>query len=298
MKLHGIVPPMVTPLRDRDTLDTAGLDRLVDHILAGGVHGLFVLGTTGEAPCLGYQLRRDLITRSCAQVRNRVPVLVGITDTAYNESLSLARHAANAGAAAVVLAPPYYFPAGQPELIEYIEHLTAELPLPLFIYNMPMMCKVVFALDTIKRFRDNPRIIGIKDSSGDMDYFHQVLAIASDRPDWSVFIGPESMTGHAVLKGAQGGVNGGANLFPRLFVDVYEAALNNDSPRLAELQQRVVAVGRIYKIGKHASAIIKGTKCALSLKGICDDFMSEPFNRFQAPERAKVQQLLDEMPFA
>ena len=109
---------MITPLRGRDQIDHAGLERLIEHILAGGVHGLFILGTSGEAPSLSYRLRRELIERVCAQVRNRVPVLVGITDTSIEEALGLARHAAGSGAQAVVTAPPYYLPTGQPELID------------------------------------------------------------------------------------------------------------------------------------------------------------------------------------
>ena len=107
---------MVTPLRGRDELDAAGLERLIEHIVSGGVSGLFILGTTGEGPSLSYRLRRELITLTCRQVHGRVPVLVGITDTAFVESVNLARHAADAGADALVLAPPYYLPPGQPEL--------------------------------------------------------------------------------------------------------------------------------------------------------------------------------------
>ena len=88
--LRGIIVPMVTPLLDRDTLDTAGLERLIEHILSGGVHGLFVLGTTGEAPSLSYALRYELIERVCNQVQQRVPVLVGITDTSFIESVKMA----------------------------------------------------------------------------------------------------------------------------------------------------------------------------------------------------------------
>ena len=124
----GIVPPMITPLRDRDALDVPGLERLVEHLLAGGVSGLFVLGTTGEGSSLSYRLRRELVALVCRQVRGRVPVLVGITDTAVVESLNLARFAADAGATAVVAAPPYYLPGGQPELQEYLAHLVPELP--------------------------------------------------------------------------------------------------------------------------------------------------------------------------
>jgi 4-hydroxy-tetrahydrodipicolinate synthase len=131
--LTGIVPPMITPMRDRDALDVPGLERLVEHLLAGGVSGVFVLGTTGEGPSLGYRLRRELVDRVCRQVGQRVPVLVGITDTAFVEALHLARFAADAGAAALVAAPPYYLPGGQPELREYLDHLVPELPLPLFL---------------------------------------------------------------------------------------------------------------------------------------------------------------------
>src|SRR4029079_1920353 len=99
--LRGIIPPMITPLIDRDTLDVEGLERLVEHLLAGGVHGLFILGTTGEGPSLSYKLRLELIERGCQHVRGRVPVLVGITDTSFTETVALAEEAADDGASAL-----------------------------------------------------------------------------------------------------------------------------------------------------------------------------------------------------
>ena len=105
--LRGIVPPLVTPLSGRDELDQPGLEKLVAHIVDGGVHGVFALGTTGEAPSLSYRVRRELIDRVITLVAGRVPVLVGITDTSFVESLALARHAAEAGAWGVVLATPF-----------------------------------------------------------------------------------------------------------------------------------------------------------------------------------------------
>lgn len=116
---HGIVPPW-SPLSDRDVLDVEGLQRLVEHLIVGGVHGIFILGTTGEAPSLSYRLRRELINRVCQQVGARLSVLVGITDTSFVESVHLANHAAESGAAAVVLSTPYYFPAGQTEPARYV----------------------------------------------------------------------------------------------------------------------------------------------------------------------------------
>src|SRR4051812_16535981 len=101
--LRGIVPPLVTPLARRDALDVAGLDRLLDHVLAGGVSGVFILGTTGEASSLSPRLKGELIDRTCERVASRVPVLVGVTDTSVVRALETARHAAEAGAAAVVV---------------------------------------------------------------------------------------------------------------------------------------------------------------------------------------------------
>src|SRR5215471_15959492 len=165
LPLIGIIPPMITPLRSRDELDVAGVERLVEHILSGGVGGLFILGTTGEGPSLSYRLRRELIERVCKQVSRRVSVLVGITDTAFAESVNIACCAADFGADAVVAAPPYYMPEGQPELQEWLDHLVPELPLPLFLYNMPPLTKVSFELETVRRALNHPRIIGFKDSS-------------------------------------------------------------------------------------------------------------------------------------
>lgn len=293
--LCGIVPPMITPLRDRDEIDVAGLERLIEHILAGDVAGLFILGTTGEGPSLSYRLRKEFIERTCRQVKGRVPVLVGITDTAFVESVNVARWSADAGADAVVLAPPYYLPEGQPELQEYLDHLVPELPLPLFLYNMPALTKVSFELETVRRAMDNPRIIGLKDSSGNMIYFHRAIGLLKHRPDWTLLIGPEEMLADAVFAGGHGGVNGGANVHPRLYVELFRAAQAGDNSRVHELHAQVMHISdNLYRIGRHPSAIIKGIKCALSLLGVCDDFMAEPFHRFREPEREKVRQLLSE----
>ncbi len=292
----GIIPPMVTPLAARDELDVAGLERLIERILSGGVNGLFILGTTGEGPSLSYRLREELIERTCEQVKGRVPVLVGITDTAFEESVNVAKAAADCGASAVVAAPPYYMPEGQPELQEYLDHLVSELPLPLFIYNMPALTKVSFELETVKRAMDNPRIIGLKDSSGNMIYFHRALELARQRPDWPVLIGPEEMLFDAMLSGGHGGVSGGANLFPKLYVKLVEAGRAgnlNEARRLHEIILRVS--GALYRIGRHPSSIIKGIKCALACLDVCDDFMAEPFHRFRTEERALVQRRLEEL---
>lgn len=295
MPLCGIIPPLITPLLDRDTLDVQGLERLIEHIIAGGVHALFVLGTTGEAPSLSYRLRREVIKRTCKQVAGRRPVLVGITDTAFVESLNLAKFAAECGAHAVVASAPYYFPAGQPELFEYFRRLARELPLPLFLYNIPTLTKIRFEPETVAKLLELEKIVGIKDSSGDIRYFRKVLGQAKSRADCSVLIGTENLLVDALRLGAHGAVPGGALIDPRAFVALYEASRSGRQDEIKELRRRVTRLGRIYAIGRNASAPVKGIKCALALLGICDDQMAEPLSRLGPPDRTRVKQVLEQL---
>jgi len=222
-------------------------------------------------------------------------VLVGITDTSFAESIKMAEHAAACGADAVVLAPPYYFPAGQAELLEYLQHLAPRLPLPLFLYNMPAMTKIDITVDTLQQAAEIENIVGFKDSSGNMVRFHEFIRVLRARPDFSLLMGPEELMAESVIFGGHGGVAGGANIHPRLFVDLYEAAVRHDLPTVLQKQEEIYQLRRLYSCGKYASTFIKGVKCSLAHMGICSDFMTEPFHAFRDPERERIRALLLEM---
>src|SRR5690554_3285825 len=290
---RGIVPPMVTPLLNDHTLDKIGLERLIDHMISGGVHGLFVLGTTGEGTSLSYSLRRELIELTCDRVNGRVPVMVGITDSAPEESVSLAEVAAKAGVKAVVAAPPYYFSMSQDELFNYYWSLADRLPLPLYLYNMPSHTKVNIAPATVKKLSAHPGIIGLKDSSANAVYFNAVHSLMKEDEAFALLVGPEEMMAATVLTGGHGGVNGGANMFPGLYVDLYEAAVARNFDRIALLQGKVMEVSRkIYGVGNTGSSYLQGLKAALFELGICNDFIASPLKGFENAEKATVKKNL------
>ena len=296
--LCGIIPPLVTPLKDNETLDVESLENLIEHLIAGGVHGLFILGTTGEEQSLSYDLRKKMIEESARINRGRLPLLVCITDTSMVESIHLAKVAADCGADGVVSAPPYYFATGQPELAQFYEELVPQLPLPVFLYNMPSHVKVSFAPDTVARIAKNPQVVGFKDSSANAVYFQSVMYKMQHRPDFAMLVGPEEITGECVLLGGHGGINGGANMFPELYVGMYDAAKAGNLQRIRLLQQYIMQISTsIYTVGKHGSSYLKGLKCALSLLGVIkDDFVASPFYKFDAPEREKIRQALAVLP--
>jgi 4-hydroxy-tetrahydrodipicolinate synthase len=143
---------------------------------------------------------------------------------------------------------------------------------------------------------DLPRIVGLKDSSGNLDYFKRAAGLLKHRPDWTLLMGPEELLFESIAAGGLGGVSGGANLFPKLYVKLVQAARAGDLVRARELQSQVLRISRsLYRIGRHSSSIIKGIKCALACLGVCDDFMAEPFHRFRAEERALVEGRLKEI---
>lgn len=288
--LEGIIVPLVTPLSGNNRIDIEGLNNLVEHVIRGGVHGIFILGTTGEAQSLSMSQREEMIKETSRILRNRLPLLVGVSDTSLNDSAALAQKAYEAGAYAVVATPPYYFATAQSELIVYFENLVSLLPLPLFLYNMPVHTKVAFDPKTIKQIAQNEKVIGFKDSSANGTYLQTVMYIMRERPEFMIFVGPEEMTAEMVLMGAHGGVNGGANLFPELYVELYNAAKSHNIEKMRSLQQKVMRISTgIYSKSKYASSYLKGLKCALSVAGICRDFPAMPFSHFNEEYRKEIE---------
>jgi dihydrodipicolinate synthase/N-acetylneuraminate lyase len=295
--LRGVVPPVLTPLASRDSLDHDAFTRLIEHLILGGSNALFILGSTGEAPGLSQRLRREVIDAAASATAGRVPLLVGITDTSYVESLTLAEHAAASGASAIVLAPPNYYALTQKMFLGYLERLCAELPLPLYLYNMPGYTKIYIEPETLRAAAALPNVYGLKDSSGNRDYFRRAREAVAAVPDFSMLIGIEELMAEMVLEeGAHGGVCGGANLMPGVYSDLYHAAIAGNRARVAELQQIVVAISTgVYRIGEKESSYLRGLKCAAAMAGFGNGFMAEPYVTLTAEEQDQLRAVLGQL---
>ena len=293
-KIQGIILPMITPLVDANTLDCEGTARIVDRSVDAGVAAIFVLGTTGESQSLPVRLRFEFVELAAKCISGRVPLLVGITDTSLEDSLALAVQAKKCGASGVVAAPPYYFPANQQELILWYTALADESPLPVYLYNMPSKVKVFLNAATVVELSSHPNIVGVKDSSGNQSYFQSLLYHFSGT-GFAVYMGPEEQTAAAVLSGADGGVNGGANLFPELFVKMYRAASGGNLEETIRLQKRIMYLSdNLYGLepGSDAS-FVKAIKCALQAKGVCSGYLPLPYRAFEGEQEEKVKRVLE-----
>lgn len=299
-ELRGVIPPVLTPLSTPDRLDEAGLERLLEHMIAGGVHGLFMLGTTGEFACFTQQMRRQILQAAARIVRGRVPILVNISDNCAENSQQIAGWAAEIGAAALVLSPAAYYPIAQDELQSYFQHLVNSAPLPVFLYNMPSHTKLSIEPQVVRAAMDWPKVIGMKDSSGSMGYFQKILAmIQQHRPEWALMVGPEAMLAETVLMGGHGAVCGGGNLAPRLFVQTYQAALAGDLALLRRLQARIMKLDMtIYSVSPKPSGFICGIKTALSVLGIISDEVARPHLKLPPAQCKLIEQYVKEQDLA
>ena len=295
--LHGLIPPMPTPLKATDVLDVDGLERLVERLIEGGVHGLFLLGTTGEGPSHSYELRREFIKRTSQLVNGRIPTIVGITDTIHTGSLDIAEAAAESGATALVASIPYYMPPSQQELVGYFKRLVTQLTLPLMLYNMPSMTKITFGMEALESLMDEEKIIGMKDSGGGMMWFHDLIRLSSNkRPDWCNLVGPDELLLEALMAGADGGVCAGPMIEPSRYVKTYNAFRRGDFDNARQAQESIHDLtSRIYHINKDSSSVVRGVKGALGLLGVCDDFPAEPLTRFDEEEKNRMTQHLKEL---
>jgi 2-dehydro-3-deoxy-D-pentonate aldolase len=294
--LRGIIPPLVTPLLDRGALDVSGLIGVIERVLAGGVHGVFILGSTGEAPSLGLDLRRHVIRETCGAVGGRVPVLVNVSDTAFAHCLQLAEDAAKAGAVAVVLSPPCYFPLDQDLLFAAVFKFAERSPLPVFLYNVPQYAHTEYASSTVERLSHAPNIAGIKNSNGNLEYLREVLRAVAHRPEFSILVGNEEKFLPALLAGAHGGVCGGANMFPELFVQLYEAFVKGRHSEAEAHHKNVVRVSdAIYTVGPLETSYLRGLKCALSLLGVINDVLADPLQSLNETQRKELEQRLNEV---
>ena len=293
-KLHGIVVPMVTPLNSDGSLDFKATEILVEHLISGGVHGIFVLGTTGEAQGLSAGQREKFVTFVGQKIAGRVPYIVGVSDTSIADSVALAKVAQAAGACGVVATPPYYYAPSQSDMLNWFTALADASPIPVYLYNMPSHVKVNIEPHTAVRLASHPNIKGLKDSSHNMTYFQTLSYLTRDQEDFVLFVGPEEQTAQAVLIGGAGGVNGGANMFPDLYVKSYNAVKDGRIEDMKRYQKAIMHIATaIYTVGDGPSSYLQGLKGALELLGLCSRTLALPYTAMSDEKMTVLKAALD-----
>ncbi len=268
-RFAGILPPLVTLFRPDGAVDEGGMRRHADRLLEAGVHGLFALGTTGEAMHMHPQERRRVAEVVVQQAKGRVPVLIGCGSTSTDEAIAFARHAQEIGASGVVVIVPYYWILTDAAVEAHYGAIARAVDLPVIIYNFPAVSGRSLPAGLVARLAEaHPSIAGIKETLDSIGHIQQVLAaVRPTRPDFVVHCGYEYHLINTLLLGGDGAVPGMANLAPAATVAVYDAVRRGDVEAAAEIMRGRLDFPSLYEFGAPLFVVIKE---AMAMAGLID----------------------------
>ncbi|MEO5912750.1 MAG: dihydrodipicolinate synthase family protein [Luteolibacter sp.] len=293
LRIHGVVPPVATPLTSSGRVDEPAIHRIINHLVDGGCDGAFVLGSTGELASLNRESREIIIRESVRAAAGRIPILVGIADTCPEATLSLGRLASDLGADALVMAAPYYYDLAPDELERYFTSILPGLDRPTLLYNMPWLTGHVLGMDCLRSALEHPNVIGFKDSSGDMDYLKQMIGVAATREGTTVLVGNEYFYLEALKLGAHGAVAGGGNIYPTIFRALQDAFDRGDLDVAATLQDRITRLGeRLFNITGRPTSVFCAVKAGMAAVGLCEHHMAPPLTTCTEAEMERVREIL------
>ncbi len=271
-ELTGVLPALVTPLHRDGTTDEGGIKRLVEHVIAGGVHGLLPLGSTGEGASLGEKTRRQVLQCVVDSAAGRVPVICGVAQPHLEAARAEVAAAAGMGAHAALVAPPFYYPTDQATVLAFYRRLAAESRIPILLYNIPQFTKVVSEPATVAQLAREGAIAGIKDSSRDFEYFENVCVATRDVPSFRIFTGSDTMLLSSLVMGGSGTICGAANIAPSWVVRIYDSFRRAELESARASQDALIELVMAVRAGVFPAAI----KAALHLQGICEPWPAPP----------------------
>jgi 4-hydroxy-tetrahydrodipicolinate synthase len=262
MELQGIIPPLVTPMKANEDVDFERLKLLIDFQLSRGVHGIFVLGTTGEFYSLSESEKQEIMAVTVAHVNKRVPVFAGTGAETTREVIHLTKIAENEGIDGVSIITPYFIAPNQSEIAAHFRKIAENTSLPIILYSNPQMGSFLkIEPETVARLAELPNVIGIKDSSGDLSNFIEIVRLTP--PKFGVLIGRDTLIYSSLQVGGKGAVPATCNIAPDLAVGIYEQFQKGDLQASWHFQQRLSPVRLAMSLGTPPGSI----KVAMSLLG-------------------------------
>ncbi len=288
MQIRGIIPPVATPMQSNEDLDLPRFKWFLDHLIGEGVHGIFVLGTNSEFYALDESEKQAVIATAVAHVRGRVPVFAGTGAETTREAVRLTRMAEKEGVQGVSVITPYFISPSQPEIFDHYRRIAESTALPVVLYNNPSTCGgTKIDVDTVARLAEIPNILGIKDSSGDLQNTNEYIRAVPDR--FSVLQGRDTLICQALMFGARGAVPATGNIAPRLLVEIYEAWQRGDQAASRAAQLRLNPIRISLTLGTAPG----GVKAALALMGMSIGPSRSPIAPLSAEKQQKMRASLE-----
>lgn len=287
--LHGIIPPVVTPFHADESLDLPRLKTHIDDQLAAGVHGIFVLGTTGEFYSMSDVEKQAVTAAAVEHVGSRAKVYIGTGAETTGEVIRLSKMAAKEGAAGVSVITPYFLKPTQAELIDHFRRVADAAGVPVILYNNPATCAgLSIEPDTVAKLAEHPQIIGIKDSSGDLQNTIELVKRAQSER-FSVLLGRDTLILAGLMFGTRGAIPATCNIAPKLCVGIYESFKSGDISAARVYQDKLAPVRLALSLGTGNGAV----KEALAMLGKPCGPNRRPISPLSEDKRVTLKKVLE-----
>ncbi len=288
-KLEGIFTPTLVPLDDRGRINEPELRRFFSWLIEKGVHGLYPNGSTGEFTRLTAEERRLIARVACEEAKGRVPVLAGAAEANVRETLAACETYFEFGARAVAIVSPFYYRLSSESLYAYFAEIARESPIDVTLYNIPMFATPI-EVPIIRRLAEFPRIIGIKDSSGDLAFMMRMIAaVRPSRPDFSFMTGWEAVLAPMLMVGCDGGTNASSNVVPEVTRTIYELTKAGRFDEAMRWQYRIL---ELFDAMLFPFEFPDGFRAAAELRGFRFGRGRQPMTAAQQQDRTALEGVL------
>lgn len=289
---QGIYCALVTPLRTDESIDIAGTERLVERVLAGGVHGILALGSTGEQIALSAAAKEQYISSLRRLVPETVPLMVGCGATSTKLAIENCRQAQANGADSVIVTAPCFYPFGEDSLVKYYEEIAEAVSIPIYLYNISRYVGTKLTPSLVGRLAADHRIQGIKESDRDEKLVQELVSVTRHRDDFSVIQGSDRVFLKSFRWGCKAGVTVVGNVAPSIAPRLYNAWKNGREEEAEALQKALLdCVAVITSQGRYPQEM----KVILEQQGVCDDTMTSPYIPLTKDQKRLLLEQWDEL---
>lgn len=287
-KYKGIIVPMITPFTAELKIDTNGVQNVVNHLIEHRCTP-FILGTTGEALSISNDEKLELVKQTVKAVNGRSLVYAGISGNSYSETVLNSKKYLDAGADVLVAHLPGYYPLDDSQILHYFEQLANEVPLPLILYNMPLLAHHSMSHEVIEQLSYHDNIVGFKESERGDERLDKSLELWSKRNDFSFQLGWAGKSAYGLLKGLDGIVPSSGNIVPQLYSDLYQAAKNGNEETANQLQELTNEISAFYQQGHSLSYSLPKLKAMMKAVNLCEANVLPPMTTLNKDDLAKVK---------
>jgi len=290
LEVKGVVPPLITPMDMDEKVDEKALRRLINYVIDGGVHGIFIIGSTGEFYGLSFEEKVRIVKVTMEQVAGRVPVYVGASAITTKECIKLAQMAKDNEAAAITVLTPMFITPNDRELYDHFKAIAGAVDIPNIIYNNPERTGVNMSAPLVERLADIDNIVAAKDTSGDMTLTSEYIR-RTRKKNFSVMAGRDTMILATLVYGGTGCVAGTANVVPKLVVEIYDKFMAGDIPGALDAQYRLALFRNAYSLGSFPVV----PKDALNMLGVNVGHPIRPIQHMTEENKEKLRKILIEI---